>query len=102
MFSAIFFVAFLLFELPLLRNDQKRDRSNRAKQPREKKISEETKTTFFVMSPEPRLFFSIVPSFNLAHAVAYCVLRCRAPAHRTAHAEERCGLRWLVALLLSM
>jgi hypothetical protein len=38
---------------PLLRNAQKRDKTNRAKQPREKKKTKRRKkATFFVMSPD--------------------------------------------------
>jgi hypothetical protein len=40
------------FELPLLRNAQKRDTNNRAKQPREGKKTEEKTPMFFVMNPD--------------------------------------------------
>jgi hypothetical protein len=61
-FQRFFFIAFLIFELPLLRNAQKRDKNNRAKQPRrEGKKNGGNKTTFFVMSPD--FFLSFFPVF---------------------------------------
>jgi hypothetical protein len=42
-----------VFELPLLQNARKRDKTNRAKQTREKKKKRrKQKLTFFVMSPD--------------------------------------------------
>jgi hypothetical protein len=45
-----------VFELPLFRNAQKRDKKNRAKQPREKNQNGGKKATFFVMSPQMDFF----------------------------------------------
>jgi hypothetical protein len=60
-FSRDFF--YRVFELPLLRNAQKRDKKNRTKQPREKKKkTDEKKATFFCDEPR-RIFSEFFPVF---------------------------------------
>jgi hypothetical protein len=49
-FSVVFLIAFL--NSPCYETPKKRDKTNRAKQPREEKKTEEKKAIFFVMSPD--------------------------------------------------